>query len=73
MSTQIVTEEMMVPSEPGIDIFVRNKRPADLKRHARHSGPRAQDHVPGVRQADPPWATLRLYRFQPISLRRRRL
>jgi len=29
--------------------------------------------VPGVRQADPPWATLRLYRFQPISLRRRRL
>jgi len=28
---QIVTEEMMVPSEPGIDIFVRNKRPADLK------------------------------------------
>jgi pimeloyl-ACP methyl ester carboxylesterase len=27
----IVTEEMMVPSEPGIEIFVRNKRPADLK------------------------------------------
>jgi pimeloyl-ACP methyl ester carboxylesterase len=29
--TNIITEEMMVPSEPGIDIFVRNKRPADLK------------------------------------------
>src|SRR5260370_14848219 len=28
--TQLITEEMMVPSEPGIDIFVRNKRPADL-------------------------------------------
>src|ERR1700761_7013526 len=24
--TQLITEEMMVPSEPGIDIFVRNKR-----------------------------------------------
>ena len=23
-------EEMMVPSEPGIEIFVRNKRPADM-------------------------------------------
>ncbi|MBX9844488.1 MAG: alpha/beta hydrolase [Xanthobacteraceae bacterium] len=31
MSAQIVTEEMMVPSEPGIEIYVRNKRPADLK------------------------------------------
>ena len=29
--TNIVTEEMMVPSEPGIEIFVRNKRPANLK------------------------------------------
>lgn len=29
--TSLITEEMMVPSEPGIDIFVRNKRPADLK------------------------------------------
>jgi hypothetical protein len=29
--TNIVVEEMMVPSEPGIEIFVRNKRPADLK------------------------------------------
>ena len=28
--TQLITEDMMVPSEPGIDIFVRNKRPADL-------------------------------------------
>ena len=28
--TKLVTEEMMVPSEPGIDIYVRNKRPADL-------------------------------------------
>lgn len=25
----LTTEEMMVPSEPGIDIFVRNKRPAN--------------------------------------------
>src|SRR6185369_3767187 len=30
--TQLITEEMSVPSEPGIDIFVRNKRPADLAR-----------------------------------------
>jgi pimeloyl-ACP methyl ester carboxylesterase len=29
--TQLITEEFMVPSEPGIEIFVRNKRPADLK------------------------------------------
>ena len=28
--TQLITEEMMVPSEPGIDIYVRNKRPANL-------------------------------------------
>ncbi len=27
---QLITEEMTVPSEPGIDIYVRNKRPADL-------------------------------------------
>ena len=25
--TQLITEEMMVPSEPGIEIYVRNKRP----------------------------------------------
>src|SRR5215470_2990938 len=29
-SPKLVTEEMMVPSEPGIDIFVRNKRPASM-------------------------------------------
>ena len=29
-SPQIVTEEMMVPSDPGIELYVRNKRPADL-------------------------------------------
>lgn len=23
-------EEMMVPSDPGIEIYVRNKRPADM-------------------------------------------
>ncbi|HEY5607973.1 MAG TPA: alpha/beta fold hydrolase [Alphaproteobacteria bacterium] len=28
--TQLITEETMVPSEPGIDIYLRNKRPADL-------------------------------------------
>ena len=28
--TTLITEDMMVPSEPGIDIFVRNKRPANL-------------------------------------------
>jgi len=28
--TDLITEDMMVPSEPGIDIFVRNKRPANL-------------------------------------------
>ena len=27
---RLVVEDMMVPSEPGIDIYVRNKRPADL-------------------------------------------
>src|SRR5215813_14118455 len=27
---RLVMEEMMVPSEPGIDIYVRNKRPADM-------------------------------------------
>jgi len=27
---QIATEEMMVPSDPGIEIFVRNKRPAGM-------------------------------------------
>jgi pimeloyl-ACP methyl ester carboxylesterase len=30
--TKLITEDMMVPSEPGIEIFVRNKRPADLAR-----------------------------------------
>jgi pimeloyl-ACP methyl ester carboxylesterase len=30
--TNLITEEMMVPSEPGIEIYVRNKRPADLTR-----------------------------------------
>jgi pimeloyl-ACP methyl ester carboxylesterase len=28
--SNLVVEDMTVPSEPGIDIFVRNKRPADL-------------------------------------------
>src|SRR3954469_22355501 len=28
--SQIVTEDMMVASDPGIEIFVRNKRPASL-------------------------------------------
>ncbi|MCX7313231.1 MAG: alpha/beta fold hydrolase [Alphaproteobacteria bacterium] len=28
--TDLITEDMTVPSEPGIDIFVRNKRPANL-------------------------------------------
>ena len=28
--TPLITEDMMVPSEPGIDIYVRNKRPAGL-------------------------------------------
>ena len=27
--TQRITEDMMVPSEPGIEIFVRNKRPTN--------------------------------------------
>ena len=27
---RIVMEEMMVPSDPGIEIYVRNKRPADM-------------------------------------------
>jgi pimeloyl-ACP methyl ester carboxylesterase len=27
---RIVMEEMMVPSEPGIEVYVRNKRPADM-------------------------------------------
>ena len=31
--TQLITEDMMVPSEPGIEIFVRNKRPANLAKY----------------------------------------
>ncbi|HEX6213605.1 MAG TPA: hypothetical protein VFZ38_02240, partial [Vicinamibacterales bacterium] len=27
---RLVTEEMMVPSDPGIEVYVRNKRPADM-------------------------------------------
>jgi len=30
--TKLITEEIMVPSDPGIEIYVRNKRPADLTR-----------------------------------------
>jgi pimeloyl-ACP methyl ester carboxylesterase len=29
-SPKVVMEEMMVPSEPGIEIYVRNKRPVDM-------------------------------------------
>jgi pimeloyl-ACP methyl ester carboxylesterase len=29
-SPKLVVDEMMVPSEPGIEIYVRNKRPADM-------------------------------------------
>ena len=29
-SPRVVMEEMMVPAEPGIEIYVRNKRPADM-------------------------------------------
>ena len=29
-SPKLVMDEMMVPSEPGIEIYVRNKRPADM-------------------------------------------
>src|SRR6185437_13814399 len=32
--TQLIVEDMMVPSEPGIEIFVRNKRPANLGKHS---------------------------------------
>src|SRR5882757_6597539 len=31
--TNLITEDMMVPSEPGIDIFVRNKRPTNLAKY----------------------------------------
>ena len=31
--TSLITEDMMVPSEPGIDIFVRNKRPTNLAKY----------------------------------------
>jgi pimeloyl-ACP methyl ester carboxylesterase len=31
--TQLITEETMVSSEPGIDIFVRNKRPTNLAKY----------------------------------------
>ena len=31
--TDLITEDMMVPSEPGIDIFVRNKRPTNLAKY----------------------------------------
>jgi pimeloyl-ACP methyl ester carboxylesterase len=29
--TQLITEEAMVPSEPGTEIYIRNKRPVELK------------------------------------------
>src|SRR5690349_13387914 len=29
-SPQLVMEEIMVPSEPGIELYVRNKRPANM-------------------------------------------
>jgi pimeloyl-ACP methyl ester carboxylesterase len=32
--TDLIVEDMMVPSEPGIDIFVRNKRPTNLAKHS---------------------------------------
>jgi pimeloyl-ACP methyl ester carboxylesterase len=32
--TQLIAEDMMVPSEPGIDIFVRNKRPTNLAKYS---------------------------------------
>ena len=31
--TDLITEDIMVPSEPGIDIFVRNKRPTNLAKY----------------------------------------
>src|SRR5437879_2026181 len=32
--TDLITEDMIVPSEPGIEIFVRNKRPTNLEKYA---------------------------------------
>jgi pimeloyl-ACP methyl ester carboxylesterase len=32
--TQLIVEDMMVPSEPGIEIFVRNKRPTNLGKYS---------------------------------------
>src|SRR5215208_1489073 len=29
-SPRVVMEEMMVPAEPGIELYVRNKRPVDM-------------------------------------------
>src|SRR5262249_30205290 len=29
-SPHLVSEDMMVPTDPGIEVFVRNKRPADM-------------------------------------------
>jgi hypothetical protein len=40
--TDLITEDLMVPSEPGIDIFVRNKRPTNL---AKYTAERANDNV----------------------------
>jgi pimeloyl-ACP methyl ester carboxylesterase len=31
--TQLITEEMLVPSEPGIEIFIRNKQPTTLAKY----------------------------------------
>src|SRR6266446_7008463 len=31
--TDLITEHLTVPSEPGIDIFVRNKRPTNLAKY----------------------------------------
>ena len=53
--TQLIAEEMMVPSEPGIEIYVRNKRPAESRDvHAgAHAAVRARLDLSGAHRLRP--------------------
>ena len=56
-TTQLVTEEFRVPSEPGIEIYVRNKRPADM---TRFDGSRIVLYVHGATYPSSPAFDLKL-------------
>ena len=56
-TTQLVTEEFRVPSEPGIEIYVRNKRSADM---TRFDGSRIVLYVHGATYPSSPAFDLKL-------------